>query len=596
MEGSMAEALAAAGFECRVLIPPGHDPSPAAGAVGVDFTCRLAQVAIETDWEYTGNLFGGSVEASANYTAILVGAVSDVYRRDLNLGLQVSYLRLWDDPSDPWDGADAGAQLTQFRSHWNGQMQGVSRDAAHFFSGRGLGGGVAWLNAVCGPWAYAVSANLGGSFPTPVQHNHGGNWDLMVVAHEWGHNFGADHTHALSPAPDLCGQSNCAGASMGTIMSYCHLCPGGMANMRMEFHPQSQAQMDGVLGGAGSCVAAPAATLAAGESGATIAGLALDLDVLANDIPMNCDGAVIDGFSAFTPLGGTVERLVGAGPGGRDLLRYTPSSLVPSGVDSVSYTVRSGARPPAPATAVVSLLPLREPDPAASVVAGLEVDWYALTGSPQTLPEFGALTPYQSALVSVINVPSTGGVFSSSGRSELVGAVYEGYLTVPGDGLYTLSIESDDGSRVLIGSGVVVSNDGVHGMIERPGLAALKAGRHALRVEFFENGGGAGLVLRIEGPGVPRQVVPMSMLGRANPCPADLSTGATAGQPGYGSPNGVINSDDFFYFLAQYAAGNLVVADLTATAVAGSPGYGVPNGSLNSEDFFYYLTLYSQGC
>jgi hypothetical protein len=79
-------------------------------------------------------------------------------------------------------------------------------------------------------------------------------------------------------------------------------------------------------------------------------------------------------------------------------------------------------------------------------------------------------------------------------------------------------------------------------------------------------------------------------------CEPDLTTGAVAGQPGYGTPNGVLNNDDFFYYLAQFAAGNLAVADLTTGAVVGQPGYGVPNGVLNNDDFFYYLAIFAAGC
>ena len=42
--------------------------------------------------------------------------------------------------------------------------------------------------------------------------------------------------------------------------------------------------------------------------------------------------------------------------------------------------------------------------------------------------------------------------------------------------------------------------------------------------------------------------------------------------------------------------GNLAVADLTTGAVPGQPGYGVPNGILNADDFFYYLALFAAGC
>ncbi len=79
-------------------------------------------------------------------------------------------------------------------------------------------------------------------------------------------------------------------------------------------------------------------------------------------------------------------------------------------------------------------------------------------------------------------------------------------------------------------------------------------------------------------------------------CDPDLTTGAIPGQPGYGTPNGVLNNDDFFYYLAQYAAGNLAVADLTNTAIPGTPGYGAPNGVLNNDDFFYYLSEFAEGC
>jgi len=79
-------------------------------------------------------------------------------------------------------------------------------------------------------------------------------------------------------------------------------------------------------------------------------------------------------------------------------------------------------------------------------------------------------------------------------------------------------------------------------------------------------------------------------------CEPDLTTGAIPGQPGYGVANGVLNNDDFFYYLAQFAAGNVPVADLTTGAIPGQPGYGVPNGILNNDDFFYYLAIFAAGC
>ncbi len=88
----------------------------------------------------------------------------------------------------------------------------------------------------------------------------------------------------------------------------------------------------------------------------------------------------------------------------------------------------------------------------------------------------------------------------------------------------------------------------------------------------------------------------VSIVSLGSGCQPDLTTGAVPGQPGYGVPNGTLNNDDFFYYLSQFAAGNLVVADLTTGAVAGQPGYGVPNGVINNDDFFFYLSLFAAGC
>lgn len=83
----------------------------------------------------------------------------------------------------------------------------------------------------------------------------------------------------------------------------------------------------------------------------------------------------------------------------------------------------------------------------------------------------------------------------------------------------------------------------------------------------------------------------------AEPCSsADLTCGSNPGAPGYGQPNGILDPDDFRYFILQFQAGNHVVADLTAGAIAGVTGFGVPDGRINNDDFFYYLLSYAKGC
>ena len=96
-------------------------------------------------------------------------------------------------------------------------------------------------------------------------------------------------------------------------------------------------------------------------------------------------------------------------------------------------------------------------------------------------------------------------------RAEQCAIAFEGFVNVPEDGLFTFATLSDDGSRLYVDGERVVENDGLHGMDRREGKVALRAGFHALRVEWFNSRGGAGLEVRWAGPGV----------GAEAPIPAD---------------------------------------------------------------------------
>jgi len=115
------------------------------------------------------------------------------------------------------------------------QGEGMPDNAnlVHSLTTRPLGGGVAYLGGLYYPdgYGYAVSGSLNGDFHY---------WDLVVVAHELGHNFGAEHTHDMSPQVDNCGDVCFGGTDrtpqQGTIMSYCHICQGGLNNIDYVFH------------------------------------------------------------------------------------------------------------------------------------------------------------------------------------------------------------------------------------------------------------------------------------------------------------------------------------------------------------------------
>jgi PKD repeat protein len=86
-------------------------------------------------------------------------------------------------------------------------------------------------------------------------------------------------------------------------------------------------------------------------------------------------------------------------------------------------------------------------------------------------------------------------------------------VTVPTAGTYTFRLSSDDGSELFIDDGLVIDHDGLHAETTKDGDVELTAGMHALRVNFFEAGGGQELTLSWRPPGASTfSVVPNSAL------------------------------------------------------------------------------------
>lgn len=89
---------------------------------------------------------------------------------------------------------------------------------------------------------------------------------------------------------------------------------------------------------------------------------------------------------------------------------------------------------------------------------------------------------------------------------------WTGFLRVPKDGKYTLYTESDDGSRVFIAGKQIVDNNGLHAMEEKSGEVELKAGDVEIKIDFFENEGGAGCKFSWSAEGLEKQLVPATAL------------------------------------------------------------------------------------
>jgi signal transduction histidine kinase len=77
--------------------------------------------------------------------------------------------------------------------------------------------------------------------------------------------------------------------------------------------------------------------------------------------------------------------------------------------------------------------------------------------------------------------------------------------------------------------GMAVDNDGIHAMKVESGTVFLQTGANPIRVAWFNGPGELGLTLEYEGPDLPRQRIPASVLSRARVDPATGRTNYSAG-------------------------------------------------------------------
>ncbi|MCU0428382.1 MAG: PA14 domain-containing protein [Cytophagaceae bacterium] len=127
-------------------------------------------------------------------------------------------------------------------------------------------------------------------------------------------------------------------------------------------------------------------------------------------------------------------------------------------------------------------------------------------GTFSLLPNFNTLTSLRSGNSVQINLSTIGA------DADPFAVRYNGYIDVPYHGTYTFFTNSKDGSKLLIGSQLVVSNDGLHALQERSGNIYLQKGKHAITIEYFSNGVSPSLSASYRGPGITKRVIPASAL------------------------------------------------------------------------------------
>ena len=445
----------------------------------------ITELAFDADYEFFQQN-GSSIPNTVADIESVLNAVNIIYARDVGIQHVITTVIVRDNPADPYAQTEAGAILSEFATYWQNNHSGVQRDMAHLMTGRFAPNsgviGVAYLNAVC-EYGYGYSRSR---YTTNLAFRAG------LSAHEMGHNWGAGHCN---------GDSDCYIMCSGI---------GGCSNNVTRFGTR---EMQDIMAfrdtrtctASGGPYPSPLPPIARNDTTATLLNSPVAIDVLANDADGNCDTVRIQSFTGISGGGGLITRSVGTGPGGRDQLRYAPTAAF-SGVDTFTYSAADTSN--AQSTGQVSVSVLRARSPVAVLVpqSGLNARYFNIL--PNFVPEFGSLVPYANDTVPSINFPGIDGNFATSGRAANVAAVFTRTLNIPAAGAYTFFTESDDGSLLYINDRLVVANDGPQGMFERPGVMTLPVGPVSVRVEYAQGGGGCGLIARVQGPGLAKQVIP----------------------------------------------------------------------------------------
>lgn len=243
-------------FECHVeseLDQLKNNGSTNKAPLVSDGQFRTYRLALSATGEYTA-FQGGTVSQAMAAMVTTMNRVNGIYEKTISSTMVMvgnnSQLIYTNASTDPFSNGNPGAMINENQTNTNNIIGSANYDIGHVFGTNS--GGLAGLGVICVTSSKARGVTGSGA---PV----GDPFDIDYVAHEIGHQFGANHTFRAATSSCQGNANNSTAYEPGsgsTIMAYAGICGTNnnvQNNSDAYFHAASVIEMYNVLQRSSDC-------------------------------------------------------------------------------------------------------------------------------------------------------------------------------------------------------------------------------------------------------------------------------------------------------------------------------------------------------
>lgn len=128
------------------------------------------------------------------------------------------------------------------------------------------------------------------------------------------------------------------------------------------------------------------------------------------------------------------------------------------------------------------------PGPQDDLRPGLIGEYHSIRRQMRAVPAPSpAAKPPQRRIDAVLDFDTWANSWPKGVFADFTYVRWSGFVRIPLDGEYAFYTEADDGSLLYIDGKLIADNDGSHALDEDYGYLRLKAGRHRIVIDYFQN-------------------------------------------------------------------------------------------------------------